>query len=124
MKVESRVNSGFLIRSEIKNSDVENVKKIVASTGFFTEDEIIIAAELIDEALKRGKSSGYHFIFLEMDNETVGYACFGPIPATEFSYDLYWIAVHKEYQNMGLGRILIAETEKAINNLGGNRIYI
>jgi ribosomal protein S18 acetylase RimI-like enzyme len=76
------------------------------------------------QALKKGEMSGYHFIFLEMDKETVGYACFGPIPATEFSYDLYWIAVHKEYQNMGLGRILIVETEKAIQKMGGRRIYI
>ena len=83
-----------------------------------------IAVELAEERLSKGLESGYHFLFLEIDDKTVGYSCFGPIPATKFSYDLYWIAVHKENQNLGLGKILLNESEIAISKLGGNRIYV
>lgn len=114
----------FSIRDSIKIEDPENIKEIVSSTGFFSEDEVKIAVELAEERLLKGIESGYHFLFLEIDEKTVGYSCFGPIPATKFSYDLYWIAVHKDCQNLGMGKIILSESEIAINKLGGNRIYV
>ncbi len=68
-----------------------------------------------------GEESGYHFIFVEINNETVGYACFGPIPATKYSYDLYWIAVDERERGNGLGKILMSEIENAISKLGGKK---
>ncbi len=114
----------YFLRENIKPEDPENVKKIVSSTGFFNDEEVDIAVELAEERLSKGLESGYHFLFLEIDDKTVGYSCFGPIPATKFSYDLYWIAVHKDNQNLGLGKILLNESEIAISKLGGNRIYV
>ncbi|MBK7980138.1 MAG: GNAT family N-acetyltransferase [Ignavibacteriae bacterium] len=114
----------YFLRENIKPEDPENIKKIVSSTGFFNDEEVDIAVELAEERLSKGLESGYHFLFLEIDDKTVGYSCFGPIPATKFSYDLYWIAVHKENQNLGLGKILLNESEIAISKLGGNRIYV
>jgi ribosomal protein S18 acetylase RimI-like enzyme len=40
------------------------------------------------------------------------------------SYDLYWIAVDREHQSRGLGRALVAESERQIAARGGRRIYI
>lgn len=114
----------YFLRENIKPEDPENIKKIVSSTGFFNDEEVDIAVELAEERLSKGLESGYHFLFLEIDDKTVGYSCFGPIPATKFSYDLYWIAVHKDNQNLGLGKILLNESEIAISKLGGNRIYV
>ncbi len=114
----------YLIRDTIKSGDVKNIREIVSSTGFFSDEEINIAVELVEERLSREEACGYYFLFLDIDNKTVGYSCFGPIPATKFSYDLYWIAVHKDYQSLGLGKIILAESEIAISKLGGKRIYI
>ncbi|MCB0746989.1 MAG: GNAT family N-acetyltransferase [Ignavibacteriae bacterium] len=114
----------IFFRESVKKEDIEIVREIVSSTGFFSEDEINIAAELVEERYLKGEASGYFFLFAEIDGETVGYSCFGPIPATKLSYDLYWIAVHQDYQNKGLGKILLQESEKAINKLGGKRIYV
>ncbi|MBI1932700.1 MAG: GNAT family N-acetyltransferase [Ignavibacteriales bacterium] len=114
----------YFLRENIKPEDPENIKKIVSSTGFFNDEEVDIAVELAEERLSKGLESGYHFLFLEIDDKTLGYSCFGPIPATKFSYDLYWIAVHKDNQNLGLGKILLNESEIAISKLGGNRIYV
>ena len=111
-------------RESVTPEDVQNVRDIVQSTGFFSEDEINIATELVTERLEKGLKSEYYFIFAEDNGRTIGYSCFGPIPATRFSYDLYWIAVHDDYRGKGIGRGVLEASEKAIDRLGGKRIYI
>lgn len=114
----------YLIRKSVKAEDPTNIREIVSSTGFFSEEEVEIAVELAEERISKGEMSGYNFLFLDINGKTVAYSCFGPIPATKFSYDLYWIAVHKDFQNYGLGKLILTESEKAIANLGGKRIYV
>lgn len=113
------------IRDTIRDTDPDTVRDIVASAGFFNPEEIDIAVELADEALSKGfEVSGYHFLFLELDGRTAGYACFGRIPGTQASFDLYWIAVHADFRGRGLGKLLLKRSEQAIMEMGGTRIYI
>lgn len=51
------------LRTKVKASDVEAVKEIVTTTGFFHPEEIDIAIELVEERLAKGAASGYEFIF-------------------------------------------------------------
>lgn len=111
-------------RREVKKSDPETIGKIVTSTGFFNAEEIDIAEELADEFLAKGEESGYQFIFLDNKKDTMGYSCFGRIPGTKNSFALYWIAVHENYRNQGLGKILLQESEKDIFDQGGDGIYV
>jgi len=111
-------------RETVTPDDVQHVRDIVQSSGFFSEDEITIAAELVSERLEKGLESDYYFIFAEDNGRTIGYSCFGPIPATRFSYDLYWIAVHDDYRGKGVGRKILTASEEAIARLGGKRVYI
>lgn len=115
---------GDPFRTEVNPADVENVRSIVESSGFFSEEETEIAVELVQERLTKGAQSGYHFVFLENAGETIGYSCFGRIPCTKASYDLYWIGVHDSCRGKGIGRKLLAETEAEIARLGGERIYL
>ncbi|MFO1076810.1 MAG: GNAT family N-acetyltransferase [Planctomycetota bacterium] len=110
-------------RTELRPGDEEAVRAIVASTGFFNAEEIDIAVELVQERRAKGDASGYHFLFLDIDGRTVGYACYGPIPATVSSHDLYWIAVQAGARGHGLGQRLMAATERAIARAGGTRVY-
>jgi len=124
------------IRQTVEAGDTAAVRSIVASSGFFHEPEIEVAVELVEERLRLGPPSGYHFLFAEVADEgtvlagegmrlkTVGYTCFGPIPCTRSSFDLYWIAVDEAHRHGGIGRMLLAETERAIRNLGGSRVYV
>lgn len=114
----------FTFREEVYNDDIMHVREIVASTGFFHSYEIDVAVELVEERLKKGIESGYYFIFAEKDGKTIGYTCFGNIPCTLYSYDLYWIAVHNDYRSFGLGKILMHKTEEAIKKMGGKGIFI
>jgi GNAT superfamily N-acetyltransferase len=111
-------------RAVVRNDDAAKVREIVRSTGFFNDAEIEVAVELVDERLAKGLESGYFFIFAEVEGQTVGYVCYGPIPATAGSYDLYWIAVYEGQQGKGLGRLLLEKTEQAVKTMKGTRIYI
>jgi len=111
-------------REDVYPADIDAVRDIVSSTGMFYPHEVDVAVELVDERLKRGTSSGYYFIFADLRDRTMGYACYGPIACTVGSYDLYWIAVHRDYQGRGLGRILTEMAERLIATAGGRRIYV
>ncbi len=105
-------------------TDAQQVREIVLSSGFFSKDEIDVAVELVEERLQKGLSSGYYFVFAEKEKEVIGYACFGPIPCTEGSYDLYWIAVRNGLRGSGLGREILSKVEKKITAWGGRKIYV
>jgi GNAT superfamily N-acetyltransferase len=112
------------LRADVTAADRDHVRRIVESTGFFRPDEVDVAVELVDERLARGVASGYEFVFADREGRTVGYACYGPIACTIGSYDLYWIAVDRDEQGTGLGRVLLAAAEDAIRRAGGRQVYI
>jgi len=111
-------------RTVPRSDDAVAIGAIVQSTGVFRHDEVDVAVELIEERLKRGIESGYYFVFAEHAGVVVGYTCFGPIPCTVASYDLYWIAVAKDLHGKKVGTGLIGETERHIGTMGGKRVYI
>jgi GNAT superfamily N-acetyltransferase len=114
-------------RNTLRPGDADAVRALVTHTGFFSVEEISVAAELVDEALLRGPASGYEFVIADAptgDGALVGYTCFGPIPATESSFDLYWIAVLPESQGNGLGRKLLHESERLARLQGASRMYV
>ncbi len=111
------------MRSQPRASDSPAVRAIVTSSGFFSPSEIEVAVELIDDRLTKGEKSDYRFLFADVDGTLVGYTCYGEIACTTGSYDLYWIAVHESARGMGLGKRLDDETARAIQTIGGRRIY-
>lgn len=112
-------------REEVRASDCGAVHRIVTSSGFFSRDEAEIAVELVREGLQRGAAaSGYEFVFVERAGQVVAYTCYGAIPCTRASYDLYWIAVRAALRGTGVGRQLLAHTEDLIRSKGGQRIYV
>jgi ribosomal protein S18 acetylase RimI-like enzyme len=115
---------GVKFRYEVLPRDVEDVRNLVEKTGFFRGDEIAVAAELVTERLSRGPESGYHFVMAEEEGRLTGYVCYGPIPCTISSYDLYWIAVDPRLQGRGLGKALLYEAERLIKKMGGDRVYV
>lgn len=124
--MKSGVSPSCTFRREARQADVDAVREIVASTGFFSAAEIDVAVELVEDRVARGSASDYRFIFADQQagGRTVGYACYGPIACTVGSFDLYWIAVHDAQRGAGLGRQLLRETERHIAADGGRRIYI
>lgn len=110
-------------RQQIQPSDIEVIAGIVESSGFFSDEEIEIAIQLAEEKMDQKEASSYRFLFAEDDHRVLGYTCYGLIPATSFSYDIYWIVVANDLQGQGLGKLLMAATEKLIGSSGGKQIY-
>lgn len=111
-------------RTEVLPGDVDAIRRLVASTGFFTAEEVEIAAELVTERAEKGAASGYAFVVAERAGRLVGYACYGNIPGTDRRYDLYWIAVAPDMQGKGLGREILRRTEQDVRAAGGARLYV
>jgi GNAT superfamily N-acetyltransferase len=98
--------------------DINRVREIIESTKFFYDHEVEIAADLVAERLELGESTGYYFVFAEVDGVTVAYSCFGPILMSDTSFDLYWIATHNDYRGKGIGKKLMDETESQARSMG------
>jgi ribosomal protein S18 acetylase RimI-like enzyme len=111
-------------RGEVGSEDEEIIRRLCASSGFFSSEEIDIAVSLLHERLEKGESSGYHFLFLQYGDEVLAYASFGPVAGTEGTWDLYWMAVEEQYRGHGWGEQLHDEVGRRILAAGGRRVYI
>jgi D-alanine-D-alanine ligase len=118
------INKNVVFRSTLLKGDDNVIYDIVSSTGFFNDEEVSVAVELANETLSTGDKSGYNFVFAEINGIASGYCCYGRIPGTKSSYDLYWIAVHCNSQNSGIGAALLKNVETLISNSGGGKIFI
>jgi ribosomal protein S18 acetylase RimI-like enzyme len=91
----------------------ERVRDIVVATGVFNDAEVNVALELFDS--NAPASSDYFFLgAFTPEEELAGFACYGPTPGTDGTFDLYWIAVHPAAQGTGSGTILINEVERRL----------
>jgi len=116
----------------------DRVRDILAATGVFREEEIAVAIELFDSAFasrtgatKSGSSinppasSDYFFLgAFTPEEELAGFACYGPAPGTDRTWDLYWIAVHPTAQGTGSGTILINEVERRLRGQNARMVVV
>jgi GNAT superfamily N-acetyltransferase len=107
------------IRYEAKLEDLETVREILVSTGFFYDIEIPVAVELVQERLDSGEASEYFFLFAEHEGRTISFTCFGPIAGAEGAFDLYWIVTHNDFRGKGVGKVLLEKTHEAVRARGG-----
>jgi ribosomal protein S18 acetylase RimI-like enzyme len=124
LPAQRRGGSSPTYRFAPRSSDLAGLRELVATLDVFSPTERRVALELLEERLRNGEPSGYFFVFADVGNELAGYTAWGPVPMTASSFDLYWIAVHPRYQRLGIGRELLAETERVIALRGGGRLYI
>lgn len=97
-----------------------DIETIVRSTGVFSETEVAVALEVFDAA----GSDDYEFVGAFADDRLVGYACFGPTPSTDRTFDLYWIAVRRDAQAGGIGGRLMDEVEHRLGQRDARMVVI
>lgn len=86
------------------------LEQLTRGTGLFREEEVATAVELLDESLAGDED--YQFVGAFDGEELIGYACWGPTPGTEGTWDLYWIVVDRAHQGRGIGTQLLSEVEQ------------
>jgi D-alanine-D-alanine ligase len=112
------------LRDEPVERDCAAVRALTSATGFFSDEEVAVAVELVEARLAQGLASGYRFLFADGDDGLDGYVCYGPIALTRSSFDLYWIAVRPDAQRTGLGRRLMGAAEVEARALGAAAMYV
>jgi ribosomal protein S18 acetylase RimI-like enzyme len=108
-------------RTRVRQEDARLVEELVRCTGVFSDAEVAIARELVDESLAKGEAeSGYYFLFADGERGIEGYACVGPVPGAHRRCELYWIAVDPDARRRGLGRRLQHAAEDLARDLGAD----
>ena len=112
------------------------IRDILTATKVFRDEEVDVAIELFDEvfgsplAVDRNPnyapaSSDYFFLgAFTPEEELAGFACYGPTPGTDRTYDLYWIAVHPSAQGTGSGTILLNEVERRLKGQNARMLVV
>ena len=109
----------MLVR-KTERQDFESIRSIVIATGVFSQEEIDIAVELMEIFLNDPNQKDYEmFSYVDAEGKALGYICIGPTPATEATYDLYWIAVDPASHSKGIGTVLLNYTEAFLKQRGG-----
>ena len=110
--------SGTLVSPHLRHlsaTDRGRIEEITRAVGIFREDEIPVALEVFDDAVRAGTlARPYSAIGAEVDGRLAGWICWGPTPCTLGTYDLYWMAVDPSLHGSGIGTALIIEMERLL----------
>ncbi|MCC6866306.1 MAG: GNAT family N-acetyltransferase [Ignavibacteria bacterium] len=111
---------------KLTRDDREEIRRILTDTGHFDDEEIKVALELIDIYLNDAKQTDYIIYVIENDEskKPAGYICYGKRPLTDWTYDLYWIAVDPNIHGKGMGSKLVKYMEEDLSAIGGKIILI
>jgi len=116
MKIETR---------SLNTHDRATLQTLITGISSFDTEDQSIALELVDFAIEHPDKKEYMFLLANNDDDQlVGYACFGPTPITQGTYDLYWIAVDPDWSSMGIGTRLLKAVEESIQTCQGRMLLI
>jgi len=120
--------------------DRPRVRAILEATRLFRAEEVDVAIELFDSVFGASigvdaatsvtivnppATSDYFFLgAFTPEEELAGFACYGPTPGTDRTYDLYWIAVDPAVQGSGSGTILLNEVERRLKGLNARMLVV
>jgi ribosomal protein S18 acetylase RimI-like enzyme len=114
-----------MIRKLVKD-DRNEIQRILTDTHHFNNEEIKIAMELIDIYLNDVNQKDYIVYVYENDSSKMaeGYICYGRRPLTDWTYDLYWIAVDPNTHGKGIGSGLVKFMEDDLKTSKGRLVLI
>lgn len=105
---------------------------LVEASGVFRPEEVEVAREVLEACAAKGEASGYFCRVAARGRtadpghpeggEAEGFACWGPTPCTEGTYDLYWLVVHPRAQGRGAASRLLAEAAADAARRGGRQL--
>src|SRR5205085_1438420 len=84
------------------------------------DEEVAVGLELFDA----GADDDYEFIGAFQRERLIGYACYGPTPSTDGTFDLYWIAVDPKSQGAGAGRALMNAVERILQERNARLVVV
>jgi ribosomal protein S18 acetylase RimI-like enzyme len=108
----------YVIR-RAEHRDRKAILDTAAGVGVFTAEEVACVDELFSASLHPTGEEDYAFIVCCTENAPpAAFACYGPHPLTEGTYDLYWLCVSARAQGNGIAAALLDQVEKDLSALG------
>ena len=116
----------------LRPHDRARVAELLVSTAVFSPEEVDVALQLFDASMSAAGDAGaddahvadYEFTGAFEGERLIGYACTGPTPATEGTFDLYWLAVDPAVQGQGIGKTLVHEVERGLRDRGARMLLV
>ncbi len=106
-------------------ADRAGLERLLSRIKVFNQEDQSVALELVDFAIQNPWQKEYDFILaLDGPEQLIAYACFGPTPMTDRTFDLYWIAVDPDFAGQGVGKALLKKVEEEISDQKGRMIVI
>jgi ribosomal protein S18 acetylase RimI-like enzyme len=104
--------------------EADGIRRLAAAEPLFNAQERLAVAELLHDYLERPDHNGYFFLSALDGPQLAGFACYGPKPLTQGTFDLYWIAVDRGLARRGVGRALMQAVEEAVRRQGGRLLLV
>ena len=104
--------------------DQEAILAIATDVGIFTPTEISCVHELLQAYLTQPDHGGYDFLVCRNGEGALGFACYGPHPLTEGTFDLYWLCTARQAQGQGIGGALLGCVEEEVRTQGGRLLLV
>jgi GNAT superfamily N-acetyltransferase len=115
----------LIVSNGLEAGDRKYIEDILRSTDFFYEFEIEIALGLADETIELAyEDCSYKWMKIITEEGVVAFANYTKNAFSVHSWDLYWLAVHQNFRNKGLGSILLKAVEEDIRNSGGKILWL
>lgn len=114
-------------KSLLRPSEPAETPELLAlaeGTGAFKPIEIQALKEVLDDYHARERANGHRCVTAWRDERPSGFAYWAPAAMTDRSWYLYWIAVRRDLQTLGLGARLLAACESDIRAAGGRLLLI
>ena len=108
----------------LERTDRSAILELLSATGVFNDAELAIALELVDVVLDKPHQEDYIINVYDDGHGVAGYYCVGPTPATEGTYDLYWIAVDPQRHGKGIGTLLLRHAEAVVLSRKGRLMIV
>jgi len=109
----------------MEQADRAAIADLIVSAGNFNPTEIDCALELVDIYLTNPRQTDYRVLVAQDAASNVrAYACWGPVPLTQGTFDLYWIATHPDARGRGFGRALMDCVEGKAVEMNGRLLAL
>lgn len=102
---------------EVSPGDTDLLRALLEQVDAFRPDEVDCAMEVVEEF--HGGDRDYHPFILWEGKRPAGFLCFGKVPLTRSTYDLYWIAVDPRFRRRGYGTRLMEFFIQSFREEGG-----
>ena len=109
---------------DLRTGDLPELERILVATGAFTAAEVAVAMELLEIVISQPEQHDYEVAVAELLGKVAGYVLFGPVPAADGNFDLYWIAVDPAAQGSGVGQRLLEHVEEEVRGRGGRMVCL